>query len=130
MVELTVGMIVASLPAARIIVVKYATSVLEATIRSSRRTESQTLPSYKNRSNSTSNSSSWSRFGRRLKLPMLFFGGGGLMMSVWRELPASEATHYDLSPRNMIPIEQNSGNSGSQKKRITADKTRKKEIIM
>ncbi|KAI3392170.1 hypothetical protein diail_6118, partial [Diaporthe ilicicola] len=117
-VELTVGMIVACLPAARIIVVKYGTSVLEATIKSSRRTESETLPSYnKKKSISTSNSSSWSRSGRRLKSPMLSGGGGGLMMSIWRELPESEASRDDLSPSSMLPIERNSVNSTGEEKR-------------
>lgn len=130
MVELTVGMIVASLPAARIIVVKYAPSVLEATIGSSRRTESQSLPSYKKKSMSTSGSGSWSRFGRRLKLPMLSFGGGGLMISNWMELPASETSRYELSPSSMRPIERNSGNGTSQKKRVDESETREEEVAM
>ncbi|KAI7782216.1 hypothetical protein LA080_013761 [Diaporthe eres] len=129
-VELTVGMIVASLPAARIIVVKYGTSVLDATIRSSRRTESKTLPSYKKKSISNSNSSSLSRFGGRLKLPMLSFGGGGLMNSNWRELPASETSRYDPSPGSMPPIELNSGNNISQNKRVNEGETGGKEVIM
>lgn len=123
-------MIVASLPAARIIVAKYATSVLELTIGSSRRTESQTLPSHKNKPISTSNSSnssSWNRFGRRLKLPMLSFGGSGLMTSNWRELHTSENPHYELSPSSMLPIERDNGNSTSQKKLIDEGERREKE---
>lgn len=108
MVELTVGMIVASLPAARIIVVKYGPGVLEATIGSSRRTESQTLPSTNKKSLNSSNSSRWNGLGRRFKLPMLSFGGGALMMSNWRELPASQASHHDLSTSSVLPIELNS----------------------
>lgn len=76
-------MIVACLPAARIIVVKYANSI-QASIRSSRRTESRTLP-HKEKSISNGSSNSWSGLGRRLKLPMLSFGGDGLMTSIWRE---------------------------------------------
>lgn len=123
-------MIVASLPAARIIVVKYATSVLDVTVRSSRRTESQTLPSHQKKSISTTTSSSWSRFGRRLKLPMLSFDGSGLMISNWRELPTNEASSYELSPSSsMFPIERDSRNSSSQKERIDESKRKEKEEI-
>lgn len=122
-------MIVASLPAARIIVVKYATSVLEVTIRSSRRSESQTLPSHQKKSISTSTSSSWSRFGRKLKLPMLSFGGSGLMISNWRELPANEASSYELSPSSVLPIERDSGNSIPQNERVDESGRKEKEDI-
>lgn len=118
-------MIVASLPAARIIVAKYATSVFELTIGSSRRTESQTLPSHKNNPvSSSNNSSSFSKFGRSLKLPMLSFGGSRLMMSNWRELSPSEGSRYELSPNGMLPVERDKRNSTTQTKLVDESKRR------
>lgn len=61
---------------------------------------------------------------------MLSLGGSGLMISNWRELPASEGSRYELSPSSKRPIERDNENSTSQRQLADEIKRRKNEDII